>query len=369
MKDTLDKVKMDASRKDNIRSSLMNSKAKTEHLGIKIAAAAAVLCIAAPLAVNAATGGELFDRLWGNSGKTNTTEHTITYIDEGKLDEDGNDISYPITLPGVEYVNADPDTADRLISGRITTEPVTCTVGNVTFTIESVVRDGMGVVVAYTIEQEGGVDFLEYDQLSNEGKGAWQRDDRNIEYEFLECGGKTWVDLERSTPDKLYCCEYMCQNNEVHASGSDIGNHITFVARELTMTRHEMWDAMDNGTASGFIQDEQRITIPVADKLNTRSLTSNVGDTIKISPIAMKWDTSRSFTFDNGIPMVPADWLNSITITYSDGSEYTVFDESNENCQYRCGTYSGGEIILFNRLVDTDNIAKITINDVEFTVS
>ncbi|MBP5262287.1 MAG: hypothetical protein J6Z43_09195, partial [Clostridiales bacterium] len=140
MKDTFDKVKMDASRKANIRSSLMNSKAKTEHLGIKIAAAAAVLCIAAPLAVNAATGGELFDRLWGNSGKTNTTEHTITYIDEGKVDENGNDISYPITLPAVEYVDVDPDTADRLISGRITTEPVTCTVGDVTFTIESVVR-------------------------------------------------------------------------------------------------------------------------------------------------------------------------------------------------------------------------------------
>ena len=67
--------------------------------------------------------------------------------------------------------------------------------------------------------------------------------------------------------------------------------------------------------------------------------------------------------------MVATDWLSSVTITYSDGSEYIVLDNSHENCQYRCGTYTGGEIILFNRLVDIDNIAKITINDVEFTSS
>ena len=35
----------------------------------KIAVAAAVLLIATPVAVNAATNGELFQRLWGNSGK------------------------------------------------------------------------------------------------------------------------------------------------------------------------------------------------------------------------------------------------------------------------------------------------------------
>ncbi|MCR5060907.1 MAG: hypothetical protein K6A80_07770 [Saccharofermentans sp.] len=47
----------------------------------------------------------------------------------------------------------------------------------------------------------------------------------------------------------------MSQNSEVHRSGSAIGNHITFIDRELTMTRHEMWDAMDNGITSGFIQE------------------------------------------------------------------------------------------------------------------
>ena len=40
--------------------------AKISKLGVKIAAAAAAVVIATPFVVNAATGGELFDRLWGN---------------------------------------------------------------------------------------------------------------------------------------------------------------------------------------------------------------------------------------------------------------------------------------------------------------
>ena len=55
----------------------------------------------------------------------------------------------------------------------------------------------------------------------------------------------------------------------------------------------------------------------------------------------------------------------SLKITYNDGSEYLVFDENTSSVGYVCGTDTGF-IVLFNRLADTDNIAKITIDGNDF---
>ena len=51
-------------------SMMKNSyKAKISKLGVKVAAAAAAIVVASPFVVNAAMGGELFNRIWGNEGK------------------------------------------------------------------------------------------------------------------------------------------------------------------------------------------------------------------------------------------------------------------------------------------------------------
>ena len=59
------------------------------------------------------------------------------------------------------------------------------------------------------------------------------------------------------------------------------------------------------------------------------------------------------------------DSVESFKITYTDGSEYLVYDENTASYGYFCGTDTGF-IVLFNRLVDTDNIAKITIIGTDF---
>ena len=61
------------------------------------------------------------------------------------------------------------------------------------------------------------------------------------------------------------------------------------------------------------------------------------------------------------------DSVKTLKITYKDGTEYLVFNDNTASYGYICGNETGF-IALFNRLVDTDNVSKITINDSDFTL-
>lgn len=348
--------------------------AKISKLGVKIAAAAAAVVIATPFVVNAATGGELFDRLWGNGSKNNVESHVESFVEEGKKDKNGNDSVYTVTYPKIEYVESDPKDVARLLGDKMVTTPVVCKVGDYTVTVEGVVRDERGLVVAYTIEREAGVDCLIYSQLENEAKGAFLNDDQNFVFGFKEGSGKIWVDMERSTKTKLYCSEYMQDLN--HVFGPDfyppITDHLTLELTELKMTRNEMWKYFDEqhktrpeGVPESEVEKEKKtFIIPIADKLNELELTSTEGGSIKISPIAMEWDVrgSTKASLREGFT-----WPRpTIKIVYKDGTEYLVYSEETNNVGY-ISESDHGLTAFFNRLADTDNIAKIVIDDMEFT--
>ena len=126
----------------------------------KIAVAAAVFIIATPLAVNAATDGELFQRLWGNAGRKTIESHEETFIEEEKVDENGKANETTVTMPKVEYVEADEEKAQELIGDNIASEPTVIQMGDTKMTVLSVTRDKNGIVAEYTLEKEGGVDCL-----------------------------------------------------------------------------------------------------------------------------------------------------------------------------------------------------------------
>lgn len=333
--------------------------------------AAAALVIAAPFAVNAATDGELFDRLWGRTGKKDVDSHVETMVEDGKIDENGNPVTYEVTMPKVEFSDVDPDTASRLIGNNMTTEPVACKIGDTTITIESVVRDESGIVASYTVEQPGGVKCLNYSQSDNEAKGAWFKEDSDLMFGFDEGIGKIYVDLERSTPDKIYCNEYMCDSYSLFGSGlfTPVTDHITLNARRIDTKKKAT--STSKGSVD-YVIEEKSFEIPVSDKLESVTLNSKDGGLIKVSPISMQWDSTggkepKGATIDS---------LCRIVITYKDGSTYLVYDHTNEFMNYKaeteteslayiCGT-DKGVITLFNRLVDTSEIEKITINDYEF---
>jgi len=350
-------------RKESIMKNTSHA-AKISKLGIKIAAAAAAVVVATPFAVNAATGGDLFNRLWGNDGKENVEAHVETF-DDGKIDDEGNPVTYDVTMPGIEYVAQDPEVAARLLDGKISTEPVACTIGDTTITVESVVRDGMGIVASYTVERAAGVNCFNYSQLDNEAKGAWFSEDQNIIFGFEEGSGKIWVDLERSTDTKLYCYEYMCDNSALYAQGNfdPVTDHITLLAQEFTMTRREVAELNNEKGDTSYIREEKEVAVPVADKLDSKVFTSADGGYIKVSPIAMQWDSTGGAEIKGeGI-----DIVESVKITYADGTEYLVYDDTTANYGYICGNDTGF-IALFNRLADVDNVSSITINDWEFTL-
>ena len=346
-------------------SMMKNSyKAKISKLGVKVAAAAAAIVVASPFVVNAAMGGELFNRLWGNEGKKNVESHNEVVIEDGKYDDKGNPVTIDVTMPKIEYVAQDPEVAARLLSGKYTTEPVTATIGDTTITVETVVRDGMGIVAAYTVERAGGVNCFNYSQLDNEAKGAWFNEDQNIIFGFEEGTGKIWVDLEKSTDTKLYCYEYMTDSYTIFGSefAEPITDHITLYCVEYVDTRTNIDKNHREKGDTSYIKEEKSVVIPVADKLNSKTFKSADGATVKISPIAMQWDS----TGGKSPKGEDIDSLVKCTITYKDGTEYLVYERDKvASFGYICGTYNGF-IVLFNRLVDTDNIAKITINNVEY---
>ena len=341
-------------------------KAKISKLGIKVAAAASAIVVASPFVVNAATGGELFNRLWGNEGKKNVETHNEVVVEDGKYDDKGNPVTYEVTMPKIEYVAQDPEVAERLLAGKYTTEPVSTTIGDTTVTVETVVRDGMGIVAAYTVERAKGVNCYVYSQEENEAKGAFFNEDQNIMFGFQEGSGKIWVDLEKSTDTKLYCYEYMYDMYNVFGSefAKPITDHITLYCVEFNDTRTNIEKTLTEKGDTSYIKDEKSVVIPVADKLESKTFTSADGGSVSISPIAMQWDS----TGGNEIKGEALDSVTKFTITYKDGTEYLVYEfDKVASYGYICGTDTGF-IALFNRLVDTDNVAKITINNKEFTL-
>ena len=223
----------------------------------------------------------------------------------------------------------------------------------------------MGYVVAFSVEREAGVDCLTYSQQDNEGMGARMSEDTNIEFGFEGGEGKIWVDLESSTKTKLNCYEYLSDLSALNPKGEakPITDNITLVCRELTKTRKEIADMNLEKGSKSFIKDEKTVKIPVAEKLASKTFKAANGETIKLSPIAMQWDsTGGKESKGNNL-----DSVNSFKITYNDGSEYIIFDRNNPVASYGVLTNSDtGFIVLFNRLVDSEKVSKITVNDTVF---
>ena len=373
-------------RKNKELTMFRKNKNKSIRVQVLKVAAAVILVLSTPVAVNAATNGELFQRLWGNSGKKTVESHEETVVSDDKIDENGNPTEYTVTYPKIEYVEADEEKAEELIGDKITTEPVATVVGDTTITVNSVVRDGYSIVAEYTIEKEGGVDCLNYSQLDNEAKGAWRNDESTIDFSFTEGSGKIYVDLEKSTPDKLYCYEYMVDNTKTWGGEIEplapITDHITLNTTEYTQPISTFIDDPD-ADITDYIKEEQSVDIPVKDKVETTRFQNAEGGSIDISPISMCVDPKVGLGKAPDGEEMTLDYIYRYEICYKDGSSYLVMDEkypydtgdinnpSEEiaSMSYICGTLDDHVIIIFNRLVDIEQVSKIIVNNTEYTLA
>ncbi len=86
------------------------------------------------------------------------------------------------------------------------------------------------------------------------------------------------------------------------------------------------------------------------------------------SPIAIRVDMSKGMGLSGDETMDPY-FMKHLEIRYKDGSSYIVSDSENliENSGYVLGADVWYKTV-FNRLVDTDEIAEIIVNDKSFPV-
>ena len=331
-------------------------------------AAAAALFIATPFVVNAATDGELFERIWGILGKQDVEAHQELVYEAEK------DSSYCIAYPARDYEELDPETAKALIGDCVEELSLSQEIDGTTITILSAVRDNNSAVVALTLEKEGGVDILDYSQLDNEAKGAWFSEKSTFLFN-IGYGGNLYVDLDKSTDDKLYCYDYVPLNTfgtgslrmEIEQYPCTLGERDALLAEEYGS---EQAQAVENGKKT------TELRIPCEKRLGSTAFTNAGGGQIEMSPISMNIDMNTGLGLTPGQAYDPYS-AYKIVITYRDGSTYTVLeheypdvyacDEYIDNTSYSCGSLDNEFLLIFNRLVDPEDVVSVTVNGIEYT--
>lgn len=332
----------------------------------RIAVAACLILVVTPIAANAATGGEFWNRIWGNFGKGNVASHDEVVFEAEK------GTSYTVTYPQRDYEAVDPQKAEELIGDNVSFEPIVKQFGDTTLTILSSVTDGNAAVVEFTLEREGGVNALNYSQLNNEAKGADFSDDADFYFDFKECSGSIFVDLEKSTSDKLYCYNYMTM------TWGDGSGSLTLETEKYPCTRKEL--SANEGNAQEDLSNEivaESISIPLKQQVETIEYTNPENGCAAVSPLSLKIDMTTGLGLTEEKAYDPYS-VYYTAINYKDGTNYVITDQARDglhsceteidNSSYVCGGLDNSLTFVFNRLVDTAEIDSITVNETTYTL-
>lgn len=335
----------------------------------RLAMAASLLIIVASAATYATAGTGFFNEIWGNAGKSDIDSH-----DEEVYDAEKGTTSI-VTYPKRDYVETDEDKAEELIGDNVSHEKIVQKIGDTTLTILSAVTDGTGSVVEYTLEREGGVNALGYSQLDNESKGAWFSDDSTFWFHFKECSGNIFVDLDKSTEEKLYCYEYMAH---IFDSAWTYGLHLE--VEEYPCTRGEMTDAFnhDSSMYDQYMMETKRTTllIPLKETVKKVEYVNADGGTASISPLSLTVDMGTGLGLSGDAASDPGS-MYYLSVNYKDGTNYIVLERNTnkhscdvevDNSSYGCGDKGCNVIHIFNRLVDISQVSSITVNETSYTL-
>ena len=190
--------------------------AKQKHYrkNLRIAAViAAIICLGIPGVVYASVKSGFFEGMFGNETKK-STDVIHTEIDDGK----GKTVA--VDIPSKEYVPVDEEKAEKLLGQWVMDEPILTKIGEHTLTIQSFAYDKNGALMYFTLEREGGVTALTGDMDTNLTKGAYFTNDSDFYFrieaaEEIVGADNTYVDMEKSTGEKLYCSSYILWPEEV----------------------------------------------------------------------------------------------------------------------------------------------------------
>lgn len=333
---------------------------RTRFSGWKFAiAAAAAALVALPAAGFAvANNADFFANAFGTGARESIAAHDES-ITQGEK-------THTVTFPAREYVDTDPEEAERLLGDHVMTTPVEMMAGDHKITVLSAVRDDNSAVIHYTVSREGGVTALEFSKLSNEGKGAYIKNSADHTWHFIAPsadgteqelnipGSFTFVNEKCTTDDAVDCYAYI-----TFWHGIADGAPITLEAWKRGGDAEGSEDALD-ATLTASVE------IPVTDPLPSTLLTCDNGASVSVSAIGERLIGSETLVPDDELGGLDR-YAASQTIAFEDGTEYLVYDSGNDidNTSYGVGS-ENGSFTVFNRLVDSDAIIKITINGHEF---
>lgn len=322
----------------------------------RIAAAIAVVCLSIPGVVYASSKTEFFQAMFGNETRE-SNDILKREIDTGK---EGKDSKVTVTLPSREYVPVDEEQAEKAIGAYVSEEPIVKKIGSHTLTINSFVYDRNGAMMYFTLERKGGVTALAGDKETNLTKGAYFTDDTDF---YFNCetkngaiaGENTYIDLKKSTDDKLYCYSYILWDEPLKD-----GDVPELMLETFPCTRKELKEETKTKT--------EKIRLTSKEPIPVRKIDMGDKGYLEYSPIAMSVDMEKGM----GLTKEEAEdpyYLESIEVVYKDKESYVVCDEEKnvENSSYQLGAGTYYKTV-FNRLVDVDEIEKIVVNGVEFAV-
>ena len=342
-----------------------HSKKKAPRRFFMQAVAAAAACIVLPVVVYAAvTHADFYRNAFGNAGRQSVSAHEEV-LDDGK----GGQLT--VTYPEREYVPIDEEMAETLIGSNISSEPVEVQINDHKLTINSAVRDENAIVMEFTLECETGVTALNYSELDNEAKGAWRSEESTFSFRVDGTAENIYVDLDKSTETCLHCYYYgLFVFDGPLADGKSPTLDITYADEPLDGSY--MDESLDGTTDKSRIHEAQ-VAIPAEHTINLLTFTSDAGGVLELSPISLSIDMGKGLGLTNLEAYDPIH-LNTMSIHYTDGSSYQVYDRDGnvDNTAYMCGGCGAAQteiMLLFNRLIDPSKIDYVEVNGLIYNVS
>lgn len=322
------------------------------------AAAAAIICCGVPSIVYASVKTGFFEGMFGNTTKK-STDVIHREIDDGK----GGSVA--VDIPSKEFVPVDDAAAESMIGQWVTETPIVRKIGEHTLTIESFAYDKNGAWMYFTLGREGGVTALKGDMDTNLTKGAYFTDESDF-YFHVVCseeifgGDNIYIDTEKSTEDLLYCSDYILWSDVLEE-----GDTPKIVIETYPCTRGELYEMSETEQREAAIETE---TIELSDKgpIPVHSIDMGENGYLEYSPVSIGVDRSKGMGL-TGDEIEDPYYMKRLEIVYKDGSRYIVSDKEAciENSGYVMGAGKWYKT-AFNRVVDTDEIAEIIVNDVRF---
>lgn len=246
-----------------------------------------------------------------------------------EYDEDGRLMT---NLPAWERVPVDETLAQELIAPYIFAVGESTVCGDYTLHVEALLYDAAtrAGMLYYTVENSNEVSGYE---VFPDGVLWWPAE--APVFTRVQGSSRAYLDTAMSSETKLYICTYFIADPAVENICVGIGS----------------------GEDRSKVND---ISLELPGNVGIAGVEL-AGGAIRLSPVSIQMDLASLG--------VDSDSIDSITLYYTDGSEYVVENEADfvSNHTYALIDQEGVTITYtFNRIVDTNSIASVEINGVTY---